>query len=147
MWKLTCWFALLAATPLLAQNSSQSAAEEARILNLENAWNQAQGQKDGSALRMLLGPELVYVDYDGKLMDKAEYLAKVQAPSLQPAKLVNESMHVQLYGAVAIVSGVCHETGVKNGKAYSVRMRFTDTWIRHSESWMCVASHSTLIDQ
>jgi len=53
-------------------------------------------------------------------------------------------MSVRIIGAVAVVSGVCRETGVKNGKPYAVRMRFTDTWLRRGDSWVCLASHSTV---
>lgn len=138
---------LLAATRIHAQSTTPPDAEQARILSLENAWNQAIQQKDEAALRMLLAPDLVYVDYDGSLTDKAEYLAGVQLPSMHPTRIVSESMNVRLYGAIAVVNGICRETGVKNGKPYAVRMRFTDTWLRRGASWMCVASHSTLISQ
>jgi uncharacterized protein DUF4440 len=67
--------------------------------------------------------------------------------SLQPAQIVSESMHVHLYGTVAVVNGVYRETGLKNGKPYQLRERFTDTWIRLGNSWQCVASHSTLTGQ
>jgi ketosteroid isomerase-like protein len=136
---------LLSLPGLSIQSSGQSNSEQGRILSLENAWNQAQQQKDGDALRLLLAPELVYVEYDGTQMSKAEYVASVQAASLHPAHIVNESMKVHLYGAVAVVEGVCRESGVRNGKPYSVRLRFTDTWIRRGESWVCVASQSTLM--
>jgi len=96
---------------------------------------------------MLIGAELVYVDYDGKLMDRATYLASVQSPESHPARIVSEAMNVHIYGAVGVVNGVYRENGTKKGKPYSLRERFTDTWIRHAESWVCVASHSTLIDQ
>jgi ketosteroid isomerase-like protein len=129
-----------------AQSAGQSNPEQGRILSLENAWNQALQQKDAAALRMLLAPDLVYVDYDGTLMDKTEYLASVQAASLHPVHLVSESMKVHLYGGVAMVEGVCREIGIKNGRPYSVRLRFTDAWIRRGESWICVASQSTLIE-
>ncbi|MFZ0773253.1 MAG: nuclear transport factor 2 family protein [Candidatus Sulfotelmatobacter sp.] len=140
---------LLLALPLLdAQSTVQPDADQSRILSLENAWNQAVQQKDATALKILLGPELFYVDYDGKLMDKTEYLASVQAQSLlRPGRIVNESMNVHLYDAVAVVNGVYREEGAKNGRPYVLRERFTDTWIRRSGSWMCVASHSTLISQ
>jgi ketosteroid isomerase-like protein len=145
MWKFFAVFLLFVAGPQCnAQTPSKPDAEEARILTLENAWNQAVQQKDAAALKMLLAAELVYVDYDGILMDKAAYLASVQAPSLHPARLINEAMNVRIFGAVAVVSGVCRETGVKNGKPYAVRMRFTDTWLRRGDSWICLASHSTL---
>ncbi len=98
MWKLV-FFSLLVLTSALfaAQDVAQPTAEESRILTLENAWNQAIQQKDGAALLMLLGPELVYIEYDGRLMNKAEYLADAQQPSLHPARVVGESLSVHVY--------------------------------------------------
>ncbi|MFZ0955378.1 MAG: nuclear transport factor 2 family protein [Candidatus Sulfotelmatobacter sp.] len=126
---------------------SQTDAEEARILALENAWNQAVLQRDPIALGMLLGSELVYVESDGKLMNKTEYLASVQSQSSHPARIASEAMNVHFYGATAVVSGVYRETGVRNGKPYLLREHFIDTWVHRDETWMCVASGSTLIGQ
>jgi ketosteroid isomerase-like protein len=128
-----------------AQGEGESNPDRGRILSLENAWNQALQQKDAAALRMLLAPDLFYVDYDGSLLDKAQYLVSIQVPSVHPAHIVNEAMTVHFYGGVAVVSGLCRENGTRNGKAYSVLVRFTDTWIRRSESWVCIASQSTLV--
>lgn len=136
---------LLVATRSNAQGPPQPAAEQGRILALENAWNQAVQQKNGPALNLLLAPDLIYVDYDGKLMDKAEYLASVQSQTLQPGRIASESMTVHFYASVAVVNGVYRENGTKNGKPYLLQERFTDTWVRRNESWVCVASQSTLI--
>jgi ketosteroid isomerase-like protein len=57
----------------------------------------------------------------------------------------NESMSVHLYGQIAVVIGVYREAGTESGKPYSRRGRFTDTWVRRSGSWLCVATQSTLI--
>lgn len=151
MWKLFSGvlplliLSLLTAARTNAQSTEQSAPEEARILTLENAWNQAVQQKDAQALQMLLAPDLSYVEYDGTLMNKAEYLASVAAPSMHPLRIVNEGVTVHLYGEVAVVNGVCRESGVKKGKPYALRERFTDTWVRRGDKWECVASESTLI--
>lgn len=146
MWLTVAVFLLLlAGFHVNAQDKTQRDPEQARILTLENAWNQAVQQKDASALKILLAPDLVYVEYDGTLMDKAQYLANVQSPLLEPVRIVNESTSVRIYGAVAVVNGVCRENGVKNGKPYNLRERFTDTWVRRGDSWVCVASESTLI--
>jgi hypothetical protein len=64
---------------------------------------------------------------------------------MQPERIVSESMNVHLYGAAAVVEGIYRETGEKNGKPYTLRERFSDTWILRNENWECVASHSTLI--
>lgn len=146
MWKLLpILLVLLAAPGLNAQSAAQPDIEQARILTLENAWNQAVQVKDERALKLLLAPDLIYVEYDGTLMDKTQYLASVKLPSLRPVRIVNESTNVRLYGAVAVVNGVCREEGVKNGKPYKLREHFTDTWIRQGDTWVCVASESTLI--
>jgi hypothetical protein len=78
-------------------------------------------------------------------MNKTQYLASVRSTSLQPVRIVNESTNVRFYGPVAVVNGVCRENGTKNGRPYTLRERFTDTWIRRGDSWVCVASESTLI--
>ena len=145
MWKFALIVLLLSAQ-LNAQTAAKSDGDRSRILALENAWNQAVHQKDTVALKLLLGPDLVYVDYDGTLMDRGQYLASVQSQLVQPERIVNESMNVHLYGAAAVVEGIYHETGEKNGKPYTLRERFSDTWIRRNESWECVASQSTLIN-
>jgi ketosteroid isomerase-like protein len=130
---------------LFAQNA-HAPVEQVRVLALENAWNQAIQQKDRAALDMLMGPELVYVDYDGKLMGKADYIASVKSSPLHPARVLNEFMNINLYGNVAVVNGVYRENGQKNGKPYILRERFTDTWVRRDDNWICVASESTLIN-
>jgi hypothetical protein len=93
---------------------------------------------------MLLGGELVYVDFDGKLMDEAAYVASVRSQALHPERIVSESMNLHIYGAVAVVTGVYRESGETNREPYRLRERFTDTWIRQNDSWLCVASQSTL---
>jgi hypothetical protein len=84
-------------------------------------------------------------DYDGSLMDKAKFMASVKAPSLHPEQIVNESMTAYMYGGSAVVTGIYREKGVRNGKPYSRRGRFTDTWVNQSGTWVCASSQSTLI--
>ncbi len=138
---------LLVTSRLSTQSTEQADPERDRILSLENAWNQAVQLKDATALRMLLAPDLIYVDYDGTLMNKVEYLDSMQSSWQHPAHLVNESMTVHHYGSVAVVSGVCRESGVRRGKPYALIERFTDTWVRRGDSWLAVASQSTLMNQ
>jgi len=119
--------------------------EESKILALENAWNLAEQHKDARALDELLGKGLVYIDYDGSIMSKAEFLASVTKLSLHPEQIVNESTTVHMYTTAAVVTGVYREKGVDKGKPYLRRGRFTDTWVYQDGVWRCVASQSTLM--
>jgi len=128
--------------PSTAQNLS---SDEGRILALENAWNHAEQTKDIAALDQLLAPQLVYIDYDGSISTKQQFLASVKAEGLSPEQIINEQQNVHLFGDCAIVTGIYHEKGVYKGKSYFRRGRFTDTWVKLNGTWQCVASQSTLI--
>jgi ketosteroid isomerase-like protein len=142
---LLALFLLLTIPGLAAQTATQPNAEQTKILALENAWNRAEENKDVKALETLLDSSLVYIDYDGSLMDKAKFIASVKEPALHPEQIVNESMTAHVFGGSAIVTGIYREKGVNHGKAYLRRGRFTDTWVYRDNAWVCVASQSTLI--
>ena len=101
--------------------------------------------KDVRALDQLLSSTLAYTDYDGSFMNKSEYMKWVAAPQQKADHLYDEGLNVQVYGEAAVATGIYRETGTNKGKAYVIRSRFTDTWIKRNDAWLCVASHSTLI--
>ncbi len=136
-------FLLLGTSGVLMGQSAD--AEKSKILALETAWNLAEQHKDVKALDELLGSNLVYIDYDGSIQNKAEFLEGVRRPSLHPEQIVNEFSTVYMYGTAAVVTGVYREKGMDKGKAYLRRGRFTDTWTYVNGVWQCVASQSTLI--
>jgi len=74
-------FLLLTAIGSAAQTAIQPDAEQTKILALENAWNCAEETKDSKALETLLDSTLVYIDYDGTMMDEVQFIASVKAGS------------------------------------------------------------------
>jgi ketosteroid isomerase-like protein len=147
--RVTCQILLLAtltpAAALYAQSAKDS--DSARVLALETLWNQAEVAKDAAALDHLLADGFIYVDIDGSLENKAEFLDGVKHPVERIEIIGNDSLKTHVYHDTVIVSGTYHEKGTLNGKAYIHRGRFTDTWVRQGSSWMCVASHSTLMQR
>ena len=141
-------FAALAALLISATQFAQDkpvSADEIQIKQLERAWNQAEAKQEINEVSSLLADSLVYTDYDGSFMNKAEYMKWVAAPEQKADHLYDEGITVQLYGDAAVATGIYRETGTNKGKPYVVRSRFTDTWIKRNGVWLCVASHNTLI--
>jgi ketosteroid isomerase-like protein len=136
---------LSTATLSAGQTVNQSSAEQTKILALENAWNRAEENKDAKALETLLDSSLVYIDYDGSIMNKAQFIASTKEPALHPEQIVNESMTAHVFGDSAVVTGIYREKGMNHGKPYLRHGRFTDTWVYRDSAWVCVASQSTLI--
>ena len=137
--------ALLCAVLLMAQDSSKRNAEEGHLLALESAWNHAEQSKDAAALNQLLGESLVYVDYDGTLLNKKEFLENTLRNNVSQEQINNDGMTVHVYGNAAVVTGVYRDKGIEKGKPFLRRGRFTDTWVNQNGAWQCVASQSTLI--
>jgi ketosteroid isomerase-like protein len=118
-----------------------------RVLALERLWNQAEVQKDSSALDHLLARDFTFVDVDGTLEQKEKFLANIKNPPEHISQIGDDTLDPRVYGDIIIVIGTYHEKGTLNGKVYQHRARFTDTWIRQGTSWICVASQETYIQQ
>lgn len=129
---------LTAQVHVLAQDS-----DKMRVLALENVWNEAESHNDIKAIGALLAPTFVYTDADGSFMDKQQLLASIHAS--RASQIVNEGMKAESYGDVIVVTGAYREQGTENEKAYTRRGRFTDTWVKKDDQWLCAASQETLI--
>lgn len=137
-----CGLCLLKAAPAQIVGDASVAT---RLLALEHAWNQAEERKDARAMDSILDNSMVYIDYDGSMLSKAQFLAQIKAPSLQPQQEITQSMSVHVYSNTAVVSGVYIAKGIENGKAYTRHGRFLDTWTIKDGNWVCIASQATPI--
>src|SRR5579863_3103831 len=132
---------------LLAQQSSPSVGDGERIVALENIWNQAQLKHDATAMGSMLHPDFIFTDYDGTVMSKPQFLASIRDPSNTLTVEVSDDMKPHRFGDTVVITGATHEKGKLKGKTYEHYGRFTDTWIRHNNEWLCVASQLGLLQK
>jgi ketosteroid isomerase-like protein len=137
-------FVAVCASVVAAQDTSD-AAIQTKIIALEKAWNQAYKIGDRKALDELLDNSIVLINDDGSVQSKKDFLATVHATNSQEQQVAPESMHVHVYGNVAIASGVMRVKGTEGGKSYTRREQFVDTWLFKSGKWVCVATDATPI--
>ena len=138
-----CILLLTASLSSGGQNHATETGESARILALENLWNQAELKRDARALELLLANTFVYTDSDGSFMNRTQWLAHVKRGDDHYEQLGNEGQVVQLYGDAAVVTGAYRERIKLAGKTVVQRGRFTDTWVKQGGEWKCVASQAT----
>ncbi len=145
--RITAYIAILACATSLALSAQNPAdlGSRSKILALEYAWDQAQERGDIKALDAIFDNALVFVDYDGRILTKTQYLARVTSDSSHLQQIVTESMNVQMFGNTAIVVGTYRAKGFENGKPYLRRRRFVDTWMLIGEQWVCVAAEATSV--
>jgi len=139
--KLLCVCLLIGCAPASWPQSGDENGARTKILALEHAWNQAEAFKDLKALDSIFDNAMVYVDEDGSLLTKAEFLTRVKSAHLQ--KVVTQSMSVALFGDTAVVTGTYEAQIFGNGKVKVMRGRFVDTWTLRNSTWVCIAAQST----
>ena len=136
---------LLSGLLVARDRADDVSAEASRLIALENAWNQAQLRHDAKAVSDLVSDGFVYTDYDGTVMNKAEFLADLKDPDYRASLIANDQARVISYTNAAIVVGTYHSKGTYKRQPFDHYGRFTDTWLYQNNQWQCVASHTTLI--
>ena len=127
---------------LWAQNIEER-GDEAKISALERVRNRAEASGDLKALDALLDSELIYIDSDGSLMTKPDFLSKVK--SAPPQRTIIVLTKVQVFEDTAIVNGTYQSKEFRNGKPLFRQGQFTDTWIYKGSAWVCIAAQNTLV--
>lgn len=138
-------FLLLSGLLMARDPANDVTADASKLIALENAWNQAQLHHDAKALNNLVSDGFVYTDYDGTVMNKAEFLADLKDPNYHATLIANDEARVISYTNAAIVVGTYHSKGTYKRQAFDHYGRFTDTWLYQNNKWQCVASHTNLL--
>jgi ketosteroid isomerase-like protein len=136
---------LLLSSLALPQSFAQTDGDETKIIALENLWNQIQIAHDADAMEKMLDDDFVLTDFDGSVLNKAQFLATVRDKSNQLTLETTLDMKLHRHGDIVVVTGATHEKGTLKGKPYEHHGRFTDTWIKHDSQWLCIASQLSLI--
>ena len=136
---------LLSSLLVVRGGANDVTADASKLIALENAWNQAQLHHDAKALNNLVSDGFVYTDYDGTVMNKAEFLADLKDPNYHATLIANDEARVISYTNAAIVVGTYHSKGTYKRQPFDHYGRFTDTWLYQNNKWQCVASHTNLI--
>ena len=138
--------ALVCGTSLLAgAQENKDAAVEGKIMALEKLWNQAYKSGDTKALDSILDNSIVLINDDGSIQTKKEFLSTVKATNAQEQQVAPEFLKVFVHGQVAVATGVMRVKGTEEGKPYSRRERFVDTWLNKGGKWVCIATDATPI--
>jgi len=136
---LACLFALSAA----AQSASDRDADS-KIRALETVWDRAEEKGDIGALNLIFDRSMIYIDEDGSLLTKAQFLNRARNESGSYVQWLSSSIvSVKIYGDTAVVVGNYTVKGVHGGKPRQWSGRFIDTWTLRAGIWLCVVAQST----
>jgi ketosteroid isomerase-like protein len=136
---------LLLALGSVGLTAQQADPRESKLLVLEHLWNEAQVNRDSSALDALVSSRFINTEYDGEQSDKQRFLADIKDPQFKPTLANIQDVKMNFFGDTAVITGVYHTQGTYQGRPYNYIGRFTDTWVLDLGKWQCVASHTSLL--
>ena len=137
-----CFLLALSSVSLFAQKADP---RENQLLVLERLWNEAQVNRDSSALDALVSSRFVNTEWDGEISDKQSFLADIKDPLFKPTLTNIQDVKMNFFGDTAVITGIYHTAGTYHSKPYDHVGRFTDTWVYDLGKWQCVASHTSLL--
>lgn len=126
---------LLTATAIAQpQSAIPSALDQARL-----AYDHAQGSGDRAALESLIAPDYLILSSSGKLHDKAWLIDSFCGPGVHnnPFRVLQPFTRI-LSPDSTILGGWAELSGTDNGKPFSQKLRFADTWARRGGRWQVV---------
>jgi len=139
---------LLIAICVFAQTDHEKlSSDHSNLVALERMWNEAQVARDATAIGSMIGDRFVNTEFNGEVSDRKKFLADFADPKFKPSLMNIDNVRVEMYAGTAVVTGTYHTKGVYNGKPYEHFGRFTDTWVFENGKWLCVASHSSLLQK
>lgn len=98
-------------------------------------------------INQLLADDWAVTDPAGHHLTKAEVLAEFDSGGRKLESGTIDDVAVRLYGDAAVVTGRTIATGSYQGKSVSVKLRFTDVFVKQNGNWRAVASQATLITE
>jgi ketosteroid isomerase-like protein len=116
------------------------------LLDLESKMAQAWVQRDAQTLEQILADDYTLAGTGDALIGKGQYLAGLDNPEFRTTSAIVNDLRIRVYGDAAVVTGrAIYQGRSKKRGSYVRRFRFTDTFVRHDNTWKCVAMHASAL--
>ena len=136
------WFKEVSIRPL-AREAGPGPAAAPDVQKLEAERFAAMIRGDAAALDGLLADDLVYTHASGKVDTKASFLDDIKAGQLRYKLIRPEDPKLSVYGDTAVATGLASFEVNNHGQELSMKLRYTDVWVKRGGKWQMVAWQST----
>lgn len=94
------------------------------------------------SLNALLAPEINYIHSNGWIQNRPEVLADMKNGKLRYQAVEVEESSVKIHENTALVTGKGNFSGVMNGTAFSIKLLYTEVYVKISNKWKLAARHA-----
>ncbi len=137
---------LMTATAFAQGKSSKGDTQET-FRQLEKRRYDLMIKKDLASLGDLLADDLVYTHSSGVTENKQQYLKGLSSGTSVYYAVEPEEMQVRLYSNTAIINGIARVDTEVNGQKTTLRLKYTDAWVKRNGKWQFMTWQSLRMPQ
>ena len=126
--------------------AQQPLSDEKQILKLEDDWARALKTKDRQILDALVASNFTFIEPDGTVKDRDEYLADRSSDIAAIDSFELADLKVSVFKNCALASGLSKITERRQGKRYRFSLRWKELWLKDNGGWQVVASQATPVN-
>ncbi len=118
------------------------------ILKVSEQREQALASGDVAALDRIDADDLVYTNWRGVTLTKAEHLADIKSRNLSfQTSFRHDNVQVVVHGNTGIVTGLSKTNVVYKGNASSGSRKFVNVFVKENGRWLCVVHFEAPVGQ
>ena len=123
------------------EKSADSSAIKTKLKEMEDAWAKALQNKDHAAVGNMVADDFAGFSSKGEHRTKSSLVAEIKNETDTLSSSVNDKMDIHVYAPnLATACGTSTEKGKdKNGKEFTHRYAWVDTWMERNGKWECIA--------
>jgi len=133
---------------VVASTTPERTAEMQKVVD---HWDDAVDQHDQYALELVLAPQYIDISDTGEVFSRDQVVSQMVAKDATRYSLSQKVITVRMVGDVAIVNGTYdrkHEASrLSHAKMTEERGVFSQVYVRARNSWACINSQQTLIQE
>ena len=136
----------IAKFPTLGAGTDETLKQE--ILKISDEREEALAKGDVAALDRIDADDLVYTNWRGVTLTKAEHQADVKARNLSfQTNFKHADVQVTIHGNTGIVTGVSSTNVTYKGNVMSGSRKFVNVYAKENGAWRCVVHFETPVAQ
>jgi ketosteroid isomerase-like protein len=116
--------------------------DEDEVAQLDAAYQSAVERNDATTMERILADGFALVVGNGKVFTKADLLEEARSARMVYERQDVEQRTVRLWGDTAIVTALLSARGTEDGKPFTYRVWFSDTYVRTPAGWRYVHGQS-----
>lgn len=117
-----------------------------QITALEQRRFAAMTQQDIPFLEKVLANNVTYAHSNGLVENKTQHLENVRSGNITYQKMELEESSTQVFKKTAVTTGIINVVGLYKGNLFSLRLGFTDVYVKQKRQWKLVAWRSVKLE-